>query len=122
MSTSLPILLVACNQRNIELLSQFLSKTGYATRSVRDVHAFALLIESSFACGLALIDITGFDQGIWIHCEELSRQGVPLVVVAPQAHQHLQYKSYSHGAKGVLFKPLVMQELLGTVKQLFVEA
>jgi len=122
MSTRLPILLVACNQRNLDLLAQFLSKTGYKTHSIRNLQALALLFESSLAYGLAMVDISGFEHGIWQHCKALSSKGVPLVVIAPQVHQHVQYIGLAHGAKSVMFKPLVGKHLLATVGELFVEA
>jgi DNA-binding response OmpR family regulator len=121
MSTGLPILVVACNQRNLDVLAQFLGKTGYKTHSIKDLHTLALLFESSLAYGLAMVDISGFEHEIWQHCKTLSSQGIPLLIIAPQAHQQIQYVGLAHGAKSVMFKPLVAKQLLGTVNELFME-
>ena len=122
MSTRLPILLVACNQRNLDLLAQFLSKVGHKTHCVNDLHGFALLFQRSWAYGLAVVDVSGFEHSIWQHCKALSSKGVPLLVIAPQIHQHVQYLGLEHGAKSVMFKPLVTKQLMATVNELFVEA
>ena len=60
MSTSLPILLVACNQWNLELLAQFLIKNRYQTRCVNDLQRFEWILEGSVEYGLAMVDISGF--------------------------------------------------------------
>ena len=121
MSTSLPILLVACNQRNLELLAQFLIKNGYQTKCVNDLQHFEWILEASFEYGLAMVDISGFSKDIWNCCEKLSSKNIPLLMIAPQKGQHIQHESLAHGAKGVLYKPLVIKELLGTVSELFAE-
>lgn len=119
MSASLPILLVACNQRNLDLLSQFLIKSGYITKCVQDLRGFERILENSVEFGLALVDISGFNRDIWKYCEILSSQGVPLVMIAPQRGQQIQSESLAHGAKGVLYKPLVIKELVVAVSELF---
>ncbi len=119
MSTGLPILLVACNPRNLDLLSQFLMQNGYITKCVKDLQILELVLEGAVEYGLAMVDISGFSRDIWRYCEILSSQGVPLVMIAPQRGQQIQYESMTHGAKGVLYKPLVIKELLVTVSELF---
>jgi len=118
MSTSLPILLVACNQRNLDLLSQFLMKNGYLITSIKDLQGFELILKRSDVFGLALVDISGFNKDIWKYCELFSSRGMALVIIAPQKQQQVQYESLANGVKGVLYKPLMPSELLSTVSEL----
>lgn len=121
MTTSPPILLVACKQRNLDLLSQFLIKSGYSTQTVNDLQSFEMILDKPVKYGLAMVDISGFSRDIWDYCEKLASKNVPLLLIAPQKGQHLQHESLAHGARGVLYKPLVVKELLGTVSELFLE-
>lgn len=118
MRTSLPILLVACNQRNLDLLSQLLMKNGYLTTCIKDLQAFELILERSDVFGLALVDISGFNRDIWKYCELFAARGMSLVIIAPQGQQQVQYEGLANGIKGVLYKPLIIKELLSTVSEL----
>jgi len=122
MSTSQAILLVASNQRNLDLLSDFLSSAGFETKCAKNLQGFDSLIEGSNGYGLALVDISGFSRDIWNSCDRLSSQNTPFLIIVPQGQQRMQYESLAHGAKGVLYKPLIIKELLGTISELFVEA
>lgn len=121
MSFRLPILNVASNQRNGELLSQFLGKEGYQSVSVTTMPDFERMTVSETRFGLAIVDITGFDRSIWSCCEGLSKISVPLVVVVPKPLQHIRHKGFSHGAQRVFVKPLVVKELIESITMLCLE-
>ena len=78
------ILTVDRNERNLELLAQFLGKAGYQTLPVSSLEEFARALEQVDGLGIALVDISGFDRSIWSYCEQLSDKGVPLLVVSPR--------------------------------------
>ena len=65
---------------------------------------------------MALVDITGFDQSIWLRCEQLRSKHRPFLVISPRQSAAIQQASLSHGAKGVMIKPLVVKELIGLVQ------
>jgi len=119
--SKLPILIIGSNPRNLELLSQFLGKEGYETRSANTLEQFAEMLGSAEGLGLALVDITGFDRRIWQHCERCSELGIPLFVISPPQPQRNQHEGLAHGAHGVLFKPLVVRELIHLVKTMSLE-
>lgn len=121
MSLRLPILNMASNQRNGELLSQFLGKEGYQSVSVTTIPDFERMTVSETRFGLAIVDIAGFDRRIWRCCEGLSKISVPLVVVVPKPLQHMHHKCFSHGAQRVFVKPLLVKELLESVRMLCLE-
>ncbi len=112
------ILTIDRNQRNLELLAQFLGKEGYETVSVSALESLEQILEHPENIGIALIDISGFDRNIWAYCEKLTELGVPLLVISPQKLINIRQESISHGAHGVLFKPLVTRELTTIIRTL----
>src|SRR5689334_11853848 len=112
------ILTVDHNKRNLELLAQFLGREGYETRPVTTLDEFEVAVNDANAFGLALVDIAGFDRGIWQYCEQLSDKGVPLFILSPQHMTRIQQESIAHGAQGVLFKPLVVKELMSMIRSM----
>lgn len=119
--SKLPILIVGSNARNLELLAQFLKKESYETVAAATLAAFGEILESGNRIGIALVDISGFDRGIWEYCERCSNQGIPLLIISPQQLSTIRQESMSHGAQGVLFKPLVVRELVNLVNSMIVE-
>ena len=71
--------------------------------------------------GLALVDIAGFDRAIWERCEGLRHHKIPFLVLSPRQSAAIQQASLTHGARGVLIKPLVVRELLGLIRSLLEE-
>jgi len=110
------ILTIDRNQKNLELLGQFLSKEGYTTLAVSTLEHFEQILNQTETFGLALVDISGFDRGIWILCERLTDQGVPLLVISSQQMPRIQQESLAHGAHLVLFKPIVVKQLVSVIQ------
>lgn len=118
MSTPPLILTIDRNQRNLELLGQFLNKEGYTTVSLSSLDDFEKIAEQSDGVALALVDISGFDRSIWAFCEKLTDKGIPLLVISPQQLASIRQESLAHGAQGVLFKPLVVKELAAIIRNM----
>lgn len=110
------ILTVDRNKRNLELLAQFLLKEGYEIVPVSSLEDFDQILADDLTFNLALVDITGFDRGIWDYCEQLSAKGIPLLVISLPQGNRIQEESITHGAQGVLFKPLAIKELSGLIR------
>ena len=115
------ILAVDRNHRNLELLSQFLGREGYQTRSAATLEEFDQALAEANGIGLALVDIAGFDRVIWERCEELRHHKIPFLVISPKQSAAIQQASLTHGARGVVIKPLVVRELLGLIRSLLEE-
>jgi len=115
------ILAVDRNHRNLELLSQFLGREGYQTRPAATLEEFDQALAEANGIGLALVDIAGFDRAIWERCEELRHHKIPFLVLSPRQSAAIQQASLTHGARGVLIKPLVVRELLGLIRSLLEE-
>jgi DNA-binding response OmpR family regulator len=118
MSAQSKILTLDHNQRNLELLGKFLGKEGYTIIPVSTLEAIEEILKNTEGIGIALVDISGFDRRIWEYCERLANQDVPLLVISSQQVAGIQQESLSHGAQGVLFKPLVVKELSSVIRSL----
>lgn len=118
MGTNAVILLVNRNQRNLELLAEFLRKEGYTISTAASLEQFDRALAEESNVGLVLLDIAGFDQSIWQRCELLRSQQRPFLVISPRQSSAIQQASLSHGARGVMIKPLVVKELMGVIKSM----
>jgi DNA-binding response OmpR family regulator len=121
MSTIPVILTVDRNQRNLELLGQFLEREGYRTHGAATLEEFQHALVEANNIGLALVDIAGFDRRIWECCEGLRHHKIPFLVLSPKQNAAIQHVSLTYGARGVLIKPLVVKELLGLIRSLLEE-
>jgi DNA-binding response OmpR family regulator len=115
------LLAVDRNHRNLELLSQFLGREGYQTRTAATLEEFDQALARGDGIGLALVDIAGFDRTIWERCEGLRHHKIPFLVVSPKQSAAIQQVSLTYGARGVLIKPLIVKELLGLIRSLLEE-
>ncbi|TAK36980.1 MAG: response regulator transcription factor [Chloroflexota bacterium] len=112
------ILAVDRNRRNLELLAEFLGKEGYRVLAAASMEEFDQAISESKDVGLVLLDIAGFERGIWDRCEQLREQGIPFLVLSPRQSVAIHQESLAHGAAGVLVKPLLIRQLLGVIQSL----
>ena len=115
------LLLVNRLPRNLELLTDFLAKEGYPTVRAATYEEIDRALVNPPPLAGALVDISGFDAEIWARCEQLRAAKIPFLVVSPRQSAAIQQASLSHGAKGVMVKPLVVKELIGVVQSLLEE-
>lgn len=64
--TTKPYILVAdTNRSNLEVISAVLAKEGYMTTGVASLEEMDKALDEQESIGLAVVDITGFETGIW---------------------------------------------------------
>lgn len=111
--TKRPVIVVAnSNQVDLGLLSQQLVKVGYDTMDAASLEELDKIIRMNKEIDLVLIDLSGFDQRIWEHCDMLRKVRIPYIVISPQRSPLIQRESIKHGASCLLVKPLGIKELL----------
>lgn len=118
---TLPILLVNRNARNLQLLSEQLGNEGYKTLTAHTYEEFDTLLSQDAEIAGALIDITGFDGQIWSRCEQLRVRKTPFLMISPRLSAAIQQASLSHGARGVMIKPLVIKEFMRIIQSMLDE-
>ncbi|GCE22990.1 response regulator transcription factor [Dictyobacter kobayashii] len=121
MAAKAPVLLVNSNQRNLQLLTEFLGKEGYSTIAAHNYATFDQAITQQPSPGGALVDIAGFDGQIWARCEQLRAAKIPFLVISPRLSAAVQQAGLTHGARGVMVKPLIIKEFIGIIQSLLEE-
>ncbi len=112
------ILVVNRNARNSSLLSEFLEERGYPSVGVGSLDELDDVLEGADDYSLALIDVSGFDQQIWARCIRLRTASVPFLLISSPRQSVGVEQGLRHGARGVLTKPLAMQELANLIDTL----
>ena len=112
------ILAVDTNRRNLELLTQQLDTAGYRTRAAGSLEELDRELGGASPIGLALIDLTGFDERIWERCERLRHADVPFVVLTARRSPTIQREGIRHGASTIAVKPLRVPDLLEFIRTL----
>ena len=110
------LLLVGHLQRNLELLENFLKKEGYTTLMAKNYEELDKVLNQQTGLDGCLIDIAGFDGQIWTRCERLRAARIPFLIFSPRQSADIQHASISHGARGVMVKPLVVKELIAVIR------
>jgi CheY-like chemotaxis protein len=121
MAEQATILAVDRNPRNLELMQAFLEKHDYRVETAATLEALDRALLGRYKICLALVDISGFDRGIWERCERIRAARIPLLVIYPSQQATIQRESLEHGAQGALTKPLTQQQLLGLISSLLSE-
>lgn len=115
------VLVVNRLPRNLQLLTEFLGKEGYATVSASSYEELDHILSQATPIDGALVDIAGYDSGIWTRCEQLRAAKIPFLVFSPQLSSAIQQAGIAHGARSVMVKPLVIKELVGIIKSILAE-
>ncbi|KST66584.1 response regulator [Mastigocoleus testarum] len=114
------ILTVDRNRRNLELLKNFLIKQGYEVISASNLDELDRVLSESNNINLVLLDVSGFDQNIWIRCEQLKNQAIPFLIISAKSKYitAIESESLARGASSILVKPLVIKQLLNLIRSL----
>ena len=115
------ILAVDRNPRNLELMQALLEEHSYHVETAATLEAMDRVLLGRRAICLALVDIVGFDRGIWERCERMRDARIPFLVISPQQQAAVQGESLRYGAHGTLTKPLIKKQLLGIISGLLGE-
>ncbi|MFW6081151.1 MAG: response regulator [Desulfosalsimonas sp.] len=115
MTSKQSILAAATNQKNLDLLTQVLEKEGYPVLAAGSLEAIDSVLSENSGVGLALLDLAGFDRRIWERCEQMRNVQIPFLLISAKQSTAIRRETITHGAQGLLVKPLVIKELLGLV-------
>lgn len=115
------VLVIDSNRSDLELLTQYLGREGYDTRSAASLEELDHAMKASEETALAVVDLSGFDHGIWERCEQLRAAKIPFIVMSPRRSPTVQQESMRHGARCVLVKPLGAKELVEHIRSLIGE-
>ena len=112
---TVPILVTARNERNLELLSQLLRDAGYAPVTAPSVGEIDRILDGDDEPALAVLDVEGFDEKLWNRCETLRATGTPFLILSLHGSA-FETDGLRHGAWVVLEKPVGKRKLLETLE------
>lgn len=116
-SSASPILVTARNERNLELLDQFLRTAEHHTVSATSLTDVDRLLDEETQVSLAVLDADGFSADLWERCERLQANGTPVLVLSLR-REAVERPGLKHGARTVLEKPVRKEELLELIEAL----
>lgn len=64
---------------------------------------------------IVLMDITGFDVGIWARCKNIHQQNIPLLILSAKPSAALQQHGMRYGAKGIIKKPVILKDFVNLI-------
>lgn len=112
------ILLFFKNNANLSVLTEVLNKKGFTAISASDYEQFDCIMVSGTEISMIIADISGFDQNIWQRLQKAKEHSVPFLVISPRQDFMIQKESISHGATGIMIKPVVIKDLLRILAEL----
>jgi DNA-binding response OmpR family regulator len=115
------ILMLDRNRANLDVLAQVLAQAGCRARGAASLEEFDRALAGEDGVALALLDLAGLDQGVWDRCERLRAMDVPFLILSGRQSAALQQAGLSHGARGVLAKPLALREFIDILRTLLAE-
>lgn len=118
MSEAALILALGKRERNLELLAQLLQNGGYNVEIATSMEEFDDLLECRNDVTLAVLDVDGFTENIWMRCEQLNDRDIPILVLAAQIPPAMRQKAVSRGAQTLLEKPVDKADLQATIRGL----
>lgn len=110
------VMLVGSRPGDAEQLGQCLKRQRYDLLVAASLAQVDTVIRSGRRVALAVIDLAGFGQAVWQHCDRLQAAGIPFLVIAEQRSALVQAESLLHGARGVFTKPVGARQLAEYVR------
>lgn len=112
------VLLVNRSTGNIRVMQRVLEESGYSGVAVGEESHVDAVVEAHAAPLVGVVDISGFGPEIWRVCERLRERRVPFVVLSTSRELRRGQQSLSHGASGILQKPVAKSALLDLIRTL----
>ena len=112
----LAVMLVSSSPGDVRQLGQSLRRQRYDMRVATSLAGMDTIVRSGERVALAVIDLAGFGQAVWKHCERLRAEKIPFLVIADQRSSSVQTESLLHGARGVFTKPVGGEQLAEYVR------
>lgn len=112
------ILVLDGNERNAELLSDFLTIEGYGVVVITEFDKADRVIADASRFAFAIVDIDRFERPVWPYCERLDNHDVPFIVLSGLQNRALRRESAKHGANAFVDKPILKRELRELIKEI----
>lgn len=105
------ILVMDGNERNADLLAEFLTERGYTPAVATDLDGAEDRLSDAESYAFAIVDIDRFDSPVWPYCDRLEDHDVPFVVLSGISDRSLRRKCRDRGADAFVEKPIPKRTL-----------
>ena len=112
------ILALGRQKRNLELLADMLRNNGYKVKIATSMGDFDNLIERRDDIAVAILDVDGFTEDIWMRCTQLHDRGVSMLILAASIPPTMREEAHSRGVHTLLEKPVDKADLQATIRGL----
>jgi DNA-binding NarL/FixJ family response regulator len=116
--TNLNALVLETGEGNFLVLAKFLEKLDLGAIRVQKLSDFPVVMEMEGHISIAIIDMLGFDDGIWDICKEIKRRDIPMLMISSNHTSEIIRACYAAGARGIFKKPVLMKELADSIHSL----
>ena len=110
------VLIADTNNSSLALMAQQLEQEGYGTVGTSSLDELDQILQKDGKYSIVLIDLSGFDPGIWERCARMKEAKLPFLVLAPQRSPTTQRDCVKYGAAALLVKPVGTRELIEHIK------
>lgn len=112
------VLLINRKPGNIRVMQHVLGESGCNGVAVHEENDVDAAVAAHAAPLVGVVDISGFGPEVWRVCERLRERHVPFVVLSTSRELRRGQQSLSHGASGILQKPVAKAALLDLIRTL----
>lgn len=110
------IFCLSLNPKNLELLNEVLKSQGFEAICGSTIDELDSVINSGATVKAVLLDIARDEKNFRERCDQLRQRGVPFIILYPKFKGEISTQGPSHGASGLLVKPVVIKELLACLR------
>lgn len=102
---------------NFRVLAGFLQKLNINAVRLQNFYELDKVLASAGKISVAIIDLSGFDDGIWDICKILRHKGIPMLVISHKGNIGFNVET-ERSVKGVFRKPVLMKEFADCIRSL----
>ncbi|QIB64565.1 PleD family two-component system response regulator [Kineobactrum salinum] len=106
------ILLIMRQPGNLRVLGAALESHGHTCIGAHDRASVDQALSQCKALNLALLDVSGFGESVWLVCKKLQQTNVPFIALSARQQLGVSSKTLHYGAMSVLEKPIAKASLL----------
>lgn len=109
------VLVMDGNERNVNLMRDFLAGEGFYPVAATNVPTGAEIVGNGRDLAFAIVDLDRLGSEVWDQCEQLDDNGVPYLVLSGAESSTIRRKSRSAGAVRFFQKPIPKRLLLNII-------
>lgn len=108
---------ISARLKNLELIREVLEEEDFGVVETSQLEDVISTLQTH-SIDSALVDITGYGRQIWDTCELLRKEDIPFIIISRKESKQLEQIGKRYGADKTMGKPLLIQELVDSIRYL----